>query len=357
MKRALVLSLAVIFGLGIAGMAQTLSGEWDTTITINPVAPSITMDSSLTVTYEVAGWAFTSYSEFTELGWTDQTFSADGALGAFSLGSVLDLDPAGAFDSWEVTAGVSIAGVTFGLDFTLADMDVTLVLSGSGQAGLVSIDVDVTFGGDDNDVCDLNWSGVDITVGFPFCCADVELALAFDCYGFVDACFSVTDIVVPALPWVTLDAEVCFELQTKTLTLTPNFDFGDIVCFELYIAQDYSGNLTLGDIYIDGIGLSCEIGGVEFYGLSFWGTHATKPSILGDYWEMYQITTTDDGCCGPFDFSVAVFFDDLHNSLFDVAKFVADMSIQIASQFTFSTGIEIEVGGFTLWTLGFNVTW
>ncbi len=38
MKKALVLSLAVVLGLGVASFAQTLSGSWDTTIGIQPVA-------------------------------------------------------------------------------------------------------------------------------------------------------------------------------------------------------------------------------------------------------------------------------------------------------------------------------
>jgi len=363
MKRALVLSLAVIFGLGIAGMAQTLSGEWDTTIDIGLSPLSIDINSTLTVTYEVAGWAFTSDTAFGSTGWTGQSFSADGSLGAFSLGSVLKFNPlVPEFTSWEVTAGVSIAGVTFGMDFTLVPDNVTLVLSGSGQAGLVSIDVDVTFGNSENEECDLDWSGVAITVGFPFCCADVELTLALDCDGFDKACFGVTDILVPALPWLTFDAEVCFELQTKTLNLTPSFDFGDVVCFELYFDVDFDTDgpgFSFGDITVEGIGLSCDIGGVEFYGLSYWGDGDKPGPLYGTtYWEVYQISTTDDGCCGPFDFDIAVFFSDEHLSLFDIAEFDANMSIQLASQFTFSMGIDYVVGtGYTTWSLGFNVTW
>jgi hypothetical protein len=372
MKRALVLSLAVVFGLGIAAFAQELTGAWSSSITIDPGTDpvDINITSELTINYSLSGWTFTSYSALTEGGWVAQIFSASGSLGAFSLGSTLDLDPAGAFNEWDVTAGVSIAGVTFGLDFALADNDVELTLSGSGTAGLVTVGVDVTFGGitrdangvplpgEDNNECDLPWSGVAITVGFPFCCADVAGTLAFDCDGFSSACFEVDGIAIPNLPWVAIGAELCFELQTKTLQLAPSFDFGDIACFDLYIYQNYDGNLHLGDIYIGGIGLECEIGGVAFTGISIWDANIDKPSVMGDYWEYYNIATTDEGCCGPFAFDVSIFFDDDHNSLFDVDKFAANMSLQVATQFTFSMGIELEVdAGFTLWTLGFDVVW
>jgi hypothetical protein len=36
MKKALVLSLAFVLGLGVASFAQTLSGSWETTIGITP---------------------------------------------------------------------------------------------------------------------------------------------------------------------------------------------------------------------------------------------------------------------------------------------------------------------------------
>jgi len=382
MKKALVLSLAVVLGLGVASFAQTLSGSWDTTITIIPSPVSLGIDSELIVTYAVSGWSFTSDTVLDEGGWTGQSFEVGGALGAFTLGSTLVFDPAGAtFTSWEVVGGVSLAGVTFDGTFVLAaipagETDVMFEIVAAGTAGLVDVEVDVTFGSlylDDDglwagvDGCDFDWAGVDITVGFPFCCAEIVSTISFDCDGFVDATFAVEGIAIPNLPWVSIDALLTFVTDAKTLVLTPSFDFGAIACFELYIGQhstaETSGILTLNDITIEGIGLSCTIGGVEFYGLSFWGegVNVDKPEILGDYWEMYQITTTDDGCCGPFDFTIQVFFDaGVPGLLFDVAEVDASMSIQIATQFTFSTGIKIETAGpaaFTEWTLGFLVEW
>jgi hypothetical protein len=358
MKKALVLSLAVVLGLGVASFAQVLSGSWDTTVTIVPSPVSLGIDSELIVTYAVSGWSFTSDTILDETGWLGQEFAVSGALGAFTLGSTLVFDPsAPAFTSWEVTGALSLAGVTFDGTFTLEPGVTYFEIVAAGTAGAVDVEADVTFG--DGLGCNFNFGGVLITVGFPFCCADIVSTIEFDCAGFVEATFAVEGIAIPNLPWVSIDALLTFQTGSKTLVLTPSFDFGAIACFELYIDQAATGNLTLGDITIGGIGLSCEIGGVEFYGLSYWGT-GDKPEILGTYWEMYQITTTDDGCCGPFDFTVQVFFDKAGLMLFDVAEIDASMSIQIATQFTFSTGIKILTAGpaaFTEWTLGFLVQW
>ena len=416
MKRALVLSLAVIFGLGIAVTAQTLSGEWTLGVEITTNDPGLSFaealdfSSELTVTYEVGGWTFSSMSGFDDDGWFDQDFTAAGSLGAWTFSSAVDFDPADqAFGSWVVTTGIALGGMTFGFEFSLHDSDVALEITGAGSTSLVDIEIEVYFGdityytecdgvevwvgGDD--ACDLNWSSIDIEVGFPFCCADIAAELEFNCAGFEEFCVEVAGITVPNLPWFSFDAEICFTTQTKTMTITPAFDFGADVCFDLYISDTAASHdpilapefevmpggtpFAFGDFELDGIGLTCEIGGIAFSALSYWGEPVfgfdfcallggggladiyDYPGILAGYdqayWEAYQIATTDDACCGPFAFDITVFFSETAGSLFDIALFVANMEIQVASQFEFGMGLEYEVGGAQLWTIDFTVTW
>jgi hypothetical protein len=357
-------------GFAFASFAESLSGTWDTTLIIQPLVPLpgfLTFDTTLTVTYEIGGWEFTSFTAIDETGWTDQTFSAEGALGAFSFGSTLDLDPMGPpyFTSWNVTGGVSIAGMTFDADFTLYPNDVRLVLGGSGSTGIVDIDVEMYFGvlaPPEGDGCDLNWDGVLITVDFPFCCAEVTGTIEFNCLGFVEASFCVTGIEVPNLPWLLIDACVIFTLDDKNVVLTPQFDFGADICFDLYIGYETAGNLWIGDLWIEGIGLTCEIGGVEFTGITFWDGPVTPvptpPDLMG-YYEMYKISTTDTACCGDFDFEIAVYFDQNNASLFEVALFTAYWSYELGENFIFSMGLEydVHVPGLTKIEIGFEISW
>jgi len=364
MKRALVISLICVVGLAFSGMAATLSGYWDTDVTINPTvasfADALALTSELGVTYTVGDWAFTSITSLSDAGWIDQDFSVAGVLGAFIIASGLDFDPVTpAFGSWTTSAGVAIAGVTFGADFTLAAGSTQLVLTAGGVAGDVDVDISISFG-DTALGCDLDWAGVTIDIGFPFCCADLNLEVIFDCTGFVSACFTTTGIAVPNMPYLSLNATLCFTMQTKTLVLSPVFDFGTIACFDLYFDAVTEGNLMIQNISIEGIGLTCDINGVIFTGLSFWGEGAKPGLLVGtDYWEVYNIYTDDDGCCGPFDFNLAIYFLEGGARLFDVALIDADVSLQIAAQFLFNMGLEIDVnaGAFTLWTVGFYVTW
>lgn len=371
MKRTLVLGLIGVVSLAFGGMAATLSGTWDTDVAIDPQQTNfndaISIVSVVTVAYTVDGWTFASVTDLDGGGWTDQDFAVSGVLGAFTLTSALGFDPGvPAFDQWNTTVSVTIAGVSFAADFTLQDSDVTLILNGGGVAGDITVGIELTFGGDDNDICDLDWADLEITLGFPFCCTLLEATVSFDCDGFENIVFVAEGIVIPNLPYLVLDATLEFTMQTKSLILSPSFDFGATACFDLYIEQSYTGGvgpgnvLTLDSITIEGIGLSCDIGVVTFTALSFWGEGA-KPGLLAGtpYWEVYAVSSDEDACCGPFGFDLAVYFLDAGVMLFDVALIDADMTLQVAPQFTFNMGLEInvETGAFTEWVIGFLVDW
>jgi len=381
MKKALVLSLVMALGLGVASFAaEKLSGSWVTEITIDPTltaVPPITITSDLEVTYTVSVWAFTSITGLTEAGWDTQTFGVTGSLGAFVVGSLLTFDPVAGlidpldfFDSWVVTTDMNIIGVMFDMTFTLDGTGTAFDLGISILPSTVDVGVDVSFGDPDTPACDFDWQGVEITVDFPFYCALVASTISFDCLGFNYVEFAVEGIAVPTLPWLTLDATLLFTVQTKTLTLTPVVDFGPILCFDLYLDMDGLASVgpatvgyTNGLIWIEGIGLEADFDGVLFTALSYWGD-APKPGLLKgtDYWEVYQISTSEDGCCGgDFGFSIAVYFHENSLNLFDVSFIQADVSVNVTNNFVFSTGISVDLdavgGAFTLWTIGFGVTW
>jgi len=366
MRRAFILGAILVVGLGLAGSAQALTGYWSIDLAINPQSASFveafSYSTDLLVKYTLGDWTFSSLSQLDKSGWTDQDFSAVGVLGGFTISSALAFDPdVPEFDKWTTTTTVDIAGVTFSGTFALYDEDSYLTLSARGTSGSVDLDVTVQFGDDDDPIgeCDLDFSELQIGVSFPFCCAEVDSTVYFDCDGFVIAIFEATGIGIANLPWVTFDATLEFTVQSKSLVITPEFDFS-AVCVELYVGVETTGNLTIEAFHFDGFKLECDIGNVEFTAISFWGDgeFVTKPGILGDYWEMYMIEANDDGCCGPFDFEAAVFFDEDSEHLFDVAEFTFDMSIDLSANMEFSMGADYVLGaGVTSLDFGFLVSW
>jgi len=156
MKKALVLTLAFALGLGFAAFAGPLSGTWDLSISIDPGATQagdlfVDLSTSLGIDYTVAGWVFGSSSTFDSIGWSAQSFTAAGVLGAFTFDSTMNFKPrtvtavavayptivevttplmsvipcvvndkdyftytySAEFDDWTATGAVSIAGVSF----------------------------------------------------------------------------------------------------------------------------------------------------------------------------------------------------------------------------------------------------
>ena len=86
------------------------------------------------------------------------------------------------FESWEVTGGLSLAGVSFESTFTLEPGVTTLEIVGSGSAGNVDVGVELTLGS--GLACDFDFNGVVVTVDFPFCCAEISSEISFTCDGF-----------------------------------------------------------------------------------------------------------------------------------------------------------------------------
>jgi len=402
MRRALVLSLIFAIGLGVAAFGQTLSGSWETEIVLDMTPGAVWPDdveinSEILVDYTVGDWTFSSETDIANGVWTNQDFDFAGVLGAFTISGAIEFYPPGVrFDYMNVEAEVSIAGVTFGAEFELWGIgDADLTLTGSGVAGDISIDVLLGLGWDFG--CNFGFSYLEIDVGFPFCCADISAEIVFDCSGFLWAEFCFDGLTIENLPWLTLGACVTFYEEYKLFEFTPEIDLGVIGCdFDLFYRLVTDGGinydpLVIDGIQFDGIQLACEIGGVAFTGITYWGPpdHGPwwapgPPGILYDLymyflnrewewtvWEAYQIASTDDGCCGPFSFDVTVYFDGEESplgppgasgkigTLFDVGWVEANLEIQIATQFTFSMGIntDIAMGHVNDLNFGFLVEW
>jgi len=146
LKKALVVAMLMVLGLGVwAAAASPFTGSWTTTIGIDVSAASFTdfftkFDSSLAVDYTIGGWVFGSKSTFKLTGFSSQSFTATGVLGAFSFSSTMAFSPmqvtkwsypavqtdsikcddwkatpatyGPAFLTWDATGSVSIAGVS-----------------------------------------------------------------------------------------------------------------------------------------------------------------------------------------------------------------------------------------------------
>jgi hypothetical protein len=371
-KKGLTIGLLGALTLSLIGGAASLSGAWNTTIVLDPQQASLSdalrLEMILTAIYTVSPWTFTSASLLDESGWIEQEFRVVGALGPFSLSSVLQFDPGiPAFDAWTAAVDVELPPGALRASFTLVEDDVRAVLSGWATLDGVTLGAETTLGEADNGLCDLDWVDLSVCLEVPFCCSTAHAVLTFDTGGFRDLVFTTEALAFPAIPYLSLDVQLTYTVQTKALTLTPRIVFLGDTCVELFVESAFSGGeapggsgLTLESFTVQGVSLSCELGGVSLTALSYWGDGA-KPGRLLDtpYWEVYAIRSIQDACCGRFGFDLAVYFLENGMMLFDVSLIRAHICVQLADQVRFRMGVEmdVEASAFSEWALGFDVTW
>jgi len=315
MKKALVLSLAVVLGLGFASFAQALSGSWNTSIAIttNPVVIT-NLDSVLKVDYTVSGWDFGITADFTSTSFNNLFFTAGGNLGAFSLKSALDFVPVTAqFKSWLNVGRVSLAGVDafaafevynfgtnpavligtgalLGVQATMGDVKVTAIsffnmanttyywwaygidyaltkmASQSSCSGAWS-NPSSSFFAVQTAGCTLAWSGATIWVDVPFACVDASLYLTMNCTtGFSGMGVWLTNLE-SGLSWLNFsEIDIDFTLTSKSVSTYFGLNLGDTACIKPYWSIDLGGgnHFTLDSLTLNALVLSYKFGAVTF---------------------------------------------------------------------------------------------
>jgi len=374
MTRAVATGLLLITLAGIACSAQVdLGGTWETDIVLD-LGPGttwpndVTIDSTISIDYVVQNWTFGASTELENGVWTEQGFTAAGPIAAIDISSDLDFDVANAtVASWIVNSSFAIGGLHLGVDATLEPNSVALDVTAGGTSGSIAVDAAIGFGDAGVRGCAMGFQGLELGVTFPFCCAEVDASIEFDCAGFDHVEFCVDGLGIAALPWLDFDVCLNFTEQTKSFILSPSIDLGLVGCdFDLYyhldpdddIVQPGHGLFAVDGILFDGLQVVCDVGGVQFTGITYFGD--SPPGILSGttYWEAYQISTTDDGCCGPFSFDVTVYFAKNGTRLFDVAFFDANLEIELSASLTVDMVLELDVENAAMgeWRVGFEVT-
>jgi hypothetical protein len=230
------------------------------------------------------------------------------------------------------------------------------------------------------DGCAPSFTGQKLTVGlFDICnCAEIEAELYITCDGFSYASLSAADIATPQVPWLAMDAELVFELETKTLTVAPRLELGDILCFTLYGELDLVSSTQIGGFVFPALELVCELGPVTIREVSLFDlcamaltTEAYGSRVVDiadalangwdyypDYWEMLSIAYGGDACCeGEFTFLLNVYFDEASASLFDWAMTYARVHITMGEQLGFTFAMKATEAGAEYIAFGMDFSW
>jgi hypothetical protein len=354
-RRVLALAVSVVGLFGLTLFAEgPFSADWTAAITLDPNGTFLSgLESTVDLSYETGPVLWRSYSNFQlTVGYLWQEFGVAGHLGAFEIRGDALFGPSTAdFLYFQAVAALRVAGLDMGVYYALLS-DAVL----GGPADGFAIRVAGSFAGLDivsitelgARIEDEDSSGIDIVHaatglyrhyvtnpivpgrgftgeklsvgGWSYACVgDIRTILYFTCCGFDFLSVELDDIDL-GIGWLKTDLVVTYEVQTKSVTLEPDFIVGDhVVCFTPYFLLDFGASAwEIDGFELGGLALVCRWNGVTIKDLTVFdpgqfvittedygsAIETLAEAIDGgheyyaDYWELLSVEVVFDGCCG-----------------------------------------------------------
>ena len=232
----------------------------------------------------------------------------------------------------------------------------------------------------------LTFTGADIKV-HSYLCHDITLTSTtrFSALGFEYQEFQTAIWAIGYVP-INLDIRLRFELQSKSLTLSPKFGLGERTCYGRVLVD----LLTPGPIgLIEGFSIygldlftetetfgfrSLSILDTDHYSLfktdgfsladSIWvgpkttsGTCGSAGEMLDEYWEVVGIAAyRGDRCCRTLSFLALSYFGD-STALFDWMGSEFRAQLQIMDGLRVRTNLVLSSSGISGWSFGISIVW
>jgi len=285
--------------------------------------------------------------------------------GVGTIASHIDFDPDPTTDLFDyadlsltMRFGSSSIFASLYTDGTQTGSRMSLGLFGATNDGSLSLSSRVTFAS-----CSLYFDTASVTLraaGFPCglgdCAIDLSGTASFSSSGFVKATVSASGIDFPDVGWLSLvtsaNVMVSFEVQTKSLTITPQFETPIVDCIRLGTEIVWANN-TLADLRLTSIHVDHTFAnGVRLrMHTSLDPTDLTlNQSVTGhlDYWEADVLSGEFGACTGVGgDWEVGVYFSrpGIGVQLFDWGMLELKASVacgrlwELFTELTFRSGV------------------
>ena len=240
MKRALAIAVAVCT-LGVAGFGITLSGTWAADVDL---LPAVSIESTLTLNYTVAGFTITGVSRFAPAGLDWMRFSLAGPFGPLTLaGSMWFQATPPAYESSHIAATLDFGGIAIGTivrHWVAGEWRAAWTADPlGGAAGMQYIFTTtvapVTLRTEFLDPTDgIRFHRLDLDVkDIPLCCGiTFDAALDFVREGFED--ITISGFGIPFIAGVTMDISILYSVQTKSVTITPRLPGLGVACISVW---------------------------------------------------------------------------------------------------------------------------
>jgi len=417
--KMLLTSAVVLLLFGLTALAASpFSGSWNTAVALSPTPFSLSGFSSLlTVDYTLGGFTASSDSDLYLAGFIWQGFGLTGSLGAFKVqGDVLFGPTTASFLYDQLIVTTSIAGIDLGLYAAQLSGDVLggpadgSVLRVAGTIGSLQIVNCFEMGAriKDSDYHGITivhaatgvsktyitnpltpgqgFTGDKLTVsGWSFAClSDGSVSLYMTDQGFDSLKLDLAGIKT-GLSWLTVDLALTFEMQTKSIVLTPTLNVGNATCVVPYVdirtgsANNTlsSGSSSLTGISLDGFSITHAFGNVtvkdltvldtgrygittEAYGSrieSYADASANGDQLYPNYWELLSIAATGSGCCGGTVRFVANTYFETAGGLFGWGMTHIQATLPVNQELSLSGLLQVSTAGIDQLGAGVDFSW
>jgi hypothetical protein len=148
--------------------------------------------------------------------------------------------------------------------------------------------------------CQFQFQRATATLTSAFACVErLAMDVAFDDKGFDAASFSLGQIDI-GVDWLALNGRVTFDVDSKTVSLTPELVLLSDTCVSAYGSLVFGETKTeIGGVSIYGLLVEQQVGDATLSSLTYFDAYHFVP-VLGDQncFESLSLSLARDGCCG-----------------------------------------------------------
>jgi len=385
--------VSIVWCVGLLAQAQvgTLTGYWDTSVSLNMAvssfADSIVLENELFVSYGIDTSSISVLLTHSSTSYSPPSaflVSASTTIGFASLGSEAHFRvEAGDFNYGIGRIEVNIAGVTLSAvgvlvsnpdDPTPTDLTVLTSLVGQAVNGMV-FSLAATFGTyvlpyplnearyqaswlnteETDGICDLPFQRFDAEVtSIAICCATIDATLSFTCSGFETLTLSTWGISVSELPWLLLDATLTYGLESKSFLIAPRLFVGETFCSsQLYFSLGTDeamlpphGAVAITPITLEYAYFTCHVREASVK------VAAHRGGML-----MASLSTTSESCCGSTAMSLHAVFLPTSAALFDLSAIAATLQVVSSERFSWTAVVSYPMASSPQMQIGCQYSW
>ena len=221
-RLALVVLLATLRLLSTCSAAPPLSGEWESTVAVEPATGTWSIEMDCTVGIELAEWIAEARTVFEDGVWKSQEFDVEGRIGDLGIESDVRFEPyEHSFRDWIADFEWESDKLAVTLTTMLTQTTDWLILEFEREWEEVEIGTSFRLRAPSGS-CALVFYDASADVAFNWCGVETSLEAVFDDDGFDEFVVEFPNLNLARIPWLTFDLEITRTLETTTVDFSPD---------------------------------------------------------------------------------------------------------------------------------------